>query len=236
MLAWTLLLTWLGLTAFVAVAAARGTVSESGIRRSLLGTGQSPKVLAGRAARGCPLESLGSRVTAWPKNEASLHAYSCPDSLTVLAWGREPQAGSLPLTGVQPRRLGTASRPPISGFPPDTLEARATSKGSVRSRAAIVRLIRKTWAPYGRREQDRAMCIARRESGLRPWAESRGNVGLFQLNYGAHRRHGESYATFRARHVLVRVNVSHAYRVWLDARRRWGNGWLPWAVRGLCGA
>jgi len=85
-------------------------------------------------------------------------------------------------------------------------------------------------------EQDRAVCIARAESGLRADAEYQGNVGLFEINYGAHHRPGETYATFRARHILPRVNIAHAYRIWLDARRRWGNPWLPWATRGRCGA
>jgi hypothetical protein len=76
----------------------------------------------------------------------------------------------------------------------------------------------------------RAICVARYESSLRPAAYSRGNYGLFQINWTAHSH------LDRSRLLQAAYNVRAARRIYLDAKRRFGNGWLPWSVRGLCGA
>ena len=74
-----------------------------------------------------------------------------------------------------------------------------------------------------------AVCIARRESGLRPSAYFAGNYGLFQINLSSHR-----YLS-AARLFTVSYNIAAARRIYLDSRRRFGNGWLPWSTRGMCG-
>ena len=40
----------------------------------------------------------------------------------------------------------------------------------------------------------------------------------------------------RARLFEPVYNVRAARRIYLDSKRRFGNGWIPWAVRGMCGA
>ena len=90
----------------------------------------------------------------------------------------------------------------------------------------FLRLIRKTF-PH---DAARAVCVARHESSLRPSAYSRGNYGLFQINWSAH-----SYLD-RSRLFEPVYNVKAARRIYNDAKRRHGNGWIPWAVRGMCGA
>lgn len=81
-----------------------------------------------------------------------------------------------------------------------------------------------------RDDPDRAVCVARRESTLNPRATFAGNYGLFQINWSSH-----SYLD-RGRLLIAGYNIAAARRIYLDARRRWGNGWLPWSTRGACGA
>jgi soluble lytic murein transglycosylase-like protein len=104
------------------------------------------------------------------------------------------------------------------------LGAAAPARGA--ASASLLKLIRKTFP----RDAARAVCVARHESSLRPRAYSRGNYGLFQINWSAH-----SYLD-RSRLFQPVYNVRAARRIYDDARRRWGNGWIPWAVRGMCGA
>lgn len=65
------------------------------------------------------------------------------------------------------------------------------------------------------------------ESRGNPRAVSRTNdVGLFQINYAAHHRAGESFTSFKARFFDVNRNVAFAYRL-----SRGGTDWHHWACR-----
>ena len=93
------------------------------------------------------------------------------------------------------------------------------------ARSPLLTLIRKHFPDDARR----AVCVARYESSLRPSAYSRGNYGLFQINWTAHSH------LDRSRLFQPAYNAWAARRIYLDSKRRWGNGWLPWSVRGMCG-
>jgi hypothetical protein len=88
-----------------------------------------------------------------------------------------------------------------------------------------------------------AVCIASSEStGTHrpPWrfnaaALNGPHVGLFQISFTWHARRGESFASFRERVSRPAENIALARRIYLDARRRFGRGWLPWTTRSLCG-
>lgn len=90
-------------------------------------------------------------------------------------------------------------------------------------------------------DQGRALCIADFESDGDPhhWTAAAVNgphVGLFQISYRWHRHAGESWSVFLRRESNPWLNAAHARRIYLDAKRRWGNGWIPWSTRGLCSA
>lgn len=72
-----------------------------------------------------------------------------------------------------------------------------------------------------------AMRVAWCESRLRPDAVSRtSDVGVFQINYAAHRKRGESFSAFKRRFFDVRKNVEFAYRL-----SRGGTNWAHWTCR-----
>lgn len=72
-----------------------------------------------------------------------------------------------------------------------------------------------------------AMRVAYCESRLRPDAVSRTrDVGVFQVNYAAHRKRGESFTAFKRRMSDVRRNVEFAYRL-----SRGGTDWDAWVCR-----
>jgi hypothetical protein len=75
-----------------------------------------------------------------------------------------------------------------------------------------------------------AICIAQHESRLQPRAYYLGNIGVFQINWSAH-----SHLN-RARLFEPQYNIRAARSIYLDAKRRYGNGWLPWYTRGFCRA
>lgn len=105
------------------------------------------------------------------------------------------------------------------------------------SQAAVERMIRQAFPD----DPARAVCIADHESDGTPHhftvrALNGVHVGLFQISYTWHHDRGETFAAFKRTHLRARVNIAHARRIYLDARRRFGNGWRPWTTRGLCGA
>lgn len=85
--------------------------------------------------------------------------------------------------------------------------------------------IRRLFGPQARV----AFCIVWHESRWRADAVSpTDDVGLFQINYATHRRHGEPFSVFRARMSRPDVNVAYAYALWREA------GWGPWVTQGRC--
>lgn len=85
---------------------------------------------------------------------------------------------------------------------------------------------------FGPRYGPLALRVARCESRLRPRVVSpTRDVGVFQINYAAHRRPGESFASFRARYSDVRTNVRYAYRL---SRR--GTDFSAWRWSAHCWA
>ena len=70
-----------------------------------------------------------------------------------------------------------------------------------------------------------ALRVARCESGLDPRAVSRTrDVGVFQVNFAAHRWPGESFAQFKRRLFDVEKNVRYAYRLSRDGTE-WYRHW-----------
>lgn len=70
-----------------------------------------------------------------------------------------------------------------------------------------------------------ALRVARCESNLDPRAVSRTqDVGLFQINWRAHRRPGEPFQAFRARYVDIATNLRYAYRL-SNGGRDWHTHW-----------
>lgn len=76
-----------------------------------------------------------------------------------------------------------------------------------------------------------ARCIAWFESKRRRYAVSRtDDVGVFQINYLAHHRPGESFVSFKRRFFNVTTNVDFAYRL-----SSGGTSWGAWTTHYLCG-
>jgi hypothetical protein len=67
------------------------------------------------------------------------------------------------------------------------------------------------------------------ESRLEPWAWSGADAGLFQANYQAHHRPGESVREFRVRHADIRYHVGWAYRLSSS-----GRDWTHWRWSRWC--
>lgn len=77
-----------------------------------------------------------------------------------------------------------------------------------------------------------ALRVARCESRLRARAvSSTHDVGIFQVNYSAHHRSGESFAAFKRRMFDVGTNVRFAYRL-----SRHGTDFSPWRWSAHCWA
>lgn len=68
--------------------------------------------------------------------------------------------------------------------------------------------------------------VVRCESHGRRWAWSGADAGLFQANYAAHHRPGESVASFRARHARIRWHIRWAYRL-----SHGGTDWSAWTCQ-----
>ena len=68
--------------------------------------------------------------------------------------------------------------------------------------------------------------VVRCESGGARWAWSGADAGLFQANYAAHHRPGESVRSFRARHARVLWHIRWAYRL-----SHGGTDWSAWTCR-----
>lgn len=76
----------------------------------------------------------------------------------------------------------------------------------------------------------KAVEVAYCESGMRPGAVSRTlDVGVYQINYAAHHRQGESFAAFKRRMTDVERNVAFAYRL-----SRGGRDWSAWRWSAHC--
>lgn len=71
-----------------------------------------------------------------------------------------------------------------------------------------------------------AWAVVECESHGARWAWSGADAGLFQANYSAHHRPGESVASFRARHARVWWHVRWAYRL-----SHGGRDWGPWTCK-----
>lgn len=70
-----------------------------------------------------------------------------------------------------------------------------------------------------------ALRVASCESRLDPYAVSpTSDVGVFQVNYRAHHRAGESFAQFKRRYQDIRTNVRYAYRL-SRGGTDWGTHW-----------
>ncbi len=68
--------------------------------------------------------------------------------------------------------------------------------------------------------------VVRCESGGARWAWSGADAGLFQANYAAHHRPGESVRSFRARHARVWWHIRWAYRL-----SHGGRDWSAWTCK-----
>lgn len=76
----------------------------------------------------------------------------------------------------------------------------------------------------------KAVEVAYCESGMRPDAVSRTrDVGVFQINYDAHHKRGESFAAFKRRMSNVERNVAFALRL-----SRGGRDWSAWRFSQHC--
>ena len=71
-----------------------------------------------------------------------------------------------------------------------------------------------------------AWAVVRCESGGARWAWSGADAGLFQANYAAHHRPGESVASFRSRHARVLWHIRWAYRL-----SHGGTDWSAWTCK-----
>lgn len=100
--------------------------------------------------------------------------------------------------------------------------------------ATIEHQVRAAFAPYG--QSSVAACVAEHESHYAVAAASNGNYGIMQIAYRWHHNPGEREAAFARRMYRPAENLALAVRIYRDARRRWGNGWLPWSTRVYCGA
>jgi hypothetical protein len=105
------------------------------------------------------------------------------------------------------------------------------------SQTEIQRIIRHAFPD----DQARALCISDYESDgtMRHWnprALNGVHVGLFQIAFTWHAERGESFTHYRTRLSRARENAALARRIYLDAKRRFGNGWIPWTTRSLCDA
>lgn len=95
-------------------------------------------------------------------------------------------------------------------------------------RAKIVALI---LAAFGPVHGPHAVKVATCESGLRVDAVSGryGSVGLFQADYSAHHRRGETWAAFRRRMSNPRANIAFAVRL-----SNGGRSWTHWRWSQRC--
>jgi hypothetical protein len=101
----------------------------------------------------------------------------------------------------------------VTFFPPE-------AKAHTRDRKPVGLVICRTFGSSCAKAVEVSFC----ESGMRPDAVSRTrDVGLFQINYHAHRKRGESFAAFKRRMSDPERNAAFAYRL-----SRGGRDWSPW--------
>lgn len=166
------------------------------------------------AALNLPVTSVASTVarTAPPTTRAAATTTK-PKPIVTAAPTTRPPAPTTGATAPPTTRPPTTAPRPTA--PPTTAAARYSSD-------QVVALIRELWPADS---VDKALEVARLESGYRNWAYN-GHCcyGVFQINYAAQKRRLAARGLGLEGLYNPRVNISIALEIFLE------QGWSPWSV------
>lgn len=129
-------------------------------------------------------------------------------------------AGTVGTTMTGPGQRGSTVPTPV-GVPTTSSQSVATVPFPVAPAGAIEQMIRAAWPE----DPDRAVRIAKCESGLRPNARNGPHAGLLQINVQIHAKRIARMGFTVEQMFEAAPNIAVARALWLES------GWRPWSCR-----